>query len=85
MRPYGFAFFILLDAGKNEPPSSMVVLFDSAKSAEPPQSSGSCAAKAFITLPLAARVASSLSLGNSGTLNFGSCFESNRSKSADFS
>ena len=54
-------------AGTNEPPPSMVVLFDSARSAEPPQSSGSLAAKALITLPDAARVAISVPASNLGS------------------
>ena len=44
----------------------MVVLFDSPRSAEPPQNSGRTSAIALMTLPEAARVATSLSLGKVG-------------------
>ena len=55
-----------LVAGKKEPPPSMLVLFDPAKSAEPPQNSGSVCAIALITSPEAARVAISFPGANTG-------------------
>ena len=67
MRPYGFAPFIPLDDGKNESPPSIVVLLLSAKSAEPPQNSGSTPAIALITFPEAARVATSFPGSNTGS------------------
>ena len=66
MRPYGFAPFIPLDDGKKESPPSIVVLLLSAKSADPPQNSGSTSAIALITFPEAARVATSLPASNTG-------------------
>ena len=66
MRPYGEAPFIWLEEGRNELPPSIVVLFDSAKSAEPPQNSGRTEAMPLITFPDAARVAISLSESNVG-------------------
>ena len=45
----------------------MVVRFDSARSAEPPQSSGSTPASALMTLPDAARVDSSVPPSNTGS------------------
>ena len=61
MRPYGSAPGLEDDVGKNEPDPLMLVLFEPAKSADPPQNSGNFAAIAFITSPDAARVATSLS------------------------
>ena len=52
--------------GTKERAPSMVVLLDSARSAEPPQSSGRAAANALMTLPDAARVDTSVSPENSG-------------------
>ena len=49
-----------LDEGKNEPPPSILVLLDPAKSEDPPQNSGKCFAIALMTCPDAARVATSL-------------------------
>ena len=51
----------------NEGEPSIVVLFDSARSAEPPQSSGRTGPIALRTLPEAARVETSLPAGNSGS------------------
>ena len=68
MRPYGSAFFISLVAGKNEFPPSMVVIFESAKSEEPPQNSGSTFAIALMTWPEADRVAISFPASNTGRL-----------------
>src|SRR3954447_2650486 len=65
----GSAFHILVarSPGRNDGAPSMVVLFDSARSAEPPQSSGSCPAIALITLLEALRVAIPFSsAGNDG-------------------
>ena len=60
MRPYGLAFFIALDSGRNESPPSIVVLLLSARSAEPPHISGSFCARALTTSPDALRVAISV-------------------------
>ena len=46
----------------------MLVLFDPARSADPPQNSGKTAAIALITSPDAARVATSLPDANTGSL-----------------
>ena len=66
MRPYGFASFILLLAGKNEPPLFIVVLLLPARSEEPPQNSGNTPAIALMIFPDAARVARSFPLSNVG-------------------
>ena len=60
---YGSPFHILVERafGMNEGASSMVELLDSARSAEPPQSSGTFGAIALITAPEALRVATPLS------------------------
>ncbi len=68
MRPYGLAPSIALLAGKKDPPPLMLVLFDPARSADPPQNSGSTAAMALITSPDAARVATSFPGANTGSL-----------------
>jgi len=47
----------------------MVVLFDSARSALPPQNSGSCSAIAWIAASEALRVAMSLPAGNAGSFS----------------
>ncbi len=69
IRPAGFGVQALVDhfAGTKDPPPSMVVLLDSARSAEPPQSSGITSAMAFRTFPEAALVASSSPAVNSGS------------------
>ena len=67
IRPYGSAPSIELLAGRNEPPPLMLVLFDPAKSADPPQNSGKTAAIALITSPDAARVATSLPGAKTGS------------------
>ena len=51
----------------NEAAPSIVVLFDSARSAEPPQSSGITPARALSTLPDAARVETSLPASKTGS------------------
>ena len=66
MRPYGSAPGIEDVVGRNEPDPLILVLFEPAKSAEPPQNSGNFAAIALITSPEAARVATSLSGANTG-------------------
>ena len=66
IRPKGLAFFMRLSLGRKEPPPSIVVLLLSARSADPPQNSGSEAAIACMTLPEAALVAISLSLEKIG-------------------
>ena len=68
IRPYGSAPSIELLAGRNEPPPLILVLFDPAKSADPPQNSGKTAAIALITSPDAARVATSLPGAKTGSL-----------------
>ena len=73
-----------LDEGKNEPPPSILVLFDPAKSEEPPQNSGRCFAIALITCPDAARVATSLpgaNVGMSASQPAGKAFVRKRAKS----
>ena len=59
VRPYGPPFHsaVCLPAGTNDGSPFIVVLFDSARSAEPPQSSGRTSARAPSTCPEAARVA----------------------------
>ncbi len=53
--------------GRNDSAPSMVVLLDSARSADPPQSSGTRGAMALMTSPLALRVARPFSsAGNVG-------------------
>ena len=69
MRPYGSAPGIDDVAGRKEADPLMLVLFDPAKSAEPPQNSGNFAAIALITSPEAARVAISLSGATQGYQN----------------
>ena len=58
-RPYGLADQESVErrSGAKDFAVSMVVLFEPARSAEPPQSSGSSSAIALMTLPDAARVA----------------------------
>ena len=66
----------------------MLVLFDPAKSADPPQNSGKTAAMALITSPEAARVATSLPGANTGSCEShpaGSDFVCKRSRSFAFS
>ena len=62
VRPYGSPgnIFDCRSVGRKLGTPSMVVLFDSARSAEPPHSSGSSSASALSTLPEAARVEMSL-------------------------
>ena len=69
VRPYGPPFHsaVCLPLGMNEGSPAIVVLLDSARSAEPPQSSGSVAASAPSTLPDAARVARPFSVSVSKT------------------
>ncbi len=66
VRPYGSASGSGLPAGRKELVPSMVVLFDPARSAEPPHSSGSTGPRACSTLPEAARVATALPSSNTG-------------------
>ena len=66
MRPYGLAPGIAEVEGRKEPEPLMLVLFEPAKSADPPQNSGNFAAIALMTSPDAARVAISLSGANTG-------------------
>ena len=66
MRPYGLAPGIAEVEGRKEPEPLMLVLFEPARSAEPPQNSGNFAAIALMTSPDAARVAISLSGANTG-------------------
>ena len=69
VRPYGppFQCAVSTPAGRNDGSPAMVVLLDSARSAEPPQSSGSTGASALSTSPEALRVATPLaSAGNTG-------------------
>src|SRR6476646_8797869 len=58
VRPYGVAFqwAVFAAAGPNESTPFIVVLFDSARSADPPHSSGNTGARAVSTAPDAARV-----------------------------
>ncbi|CAB4716772.1 unannotated protein [freshwater metagenome] len=55
-----------LVAGRKEDAPSILVLFDPAKSAEPPQNSGRIFARALITSPEAARVAISFPAAKNG-------------------
>jgi hypothetical protein len=74
----------LLVSGKNDPPPSIVVLLLPAKSADPPQNSGSIFAIALITFPEAALVAISFSgekTGKDFSQPSGSFFESNLERS----
>ena len=71
------ASFILLVAGKNEPPPLMLVLLLPARSEDPPQNSGSTPAIALITFPEAARVARSFPLSNVG-ITFSQFFGNSR-------
>ncbi len=66
VRPYGLPghIFVWCSAGMNDGSPSMVVLFDSARSAEPPHSSGSTGASAVRILPEARRVP--VPLGSAG-------------------
>ena len=85
MRPYGSAFFIALVAGKKELPPSIVVIFESARSAEPPQNSGNDFAIALMTCPDAVRVATSLpasKLGRADSHPAGSSRATRRFRSA---
>ncbi len=66
VRPYGSASGSGLPAGRKELVLSMVVLFEPARSAEPPHSSGSTGPSAWSTLPEAARVATALPVSNTG-------------------
>ena len=68
VRPYGLPgnIFDCRSVGRKLGSPSMVVLFDSARSAEPPHNSGSLSAKASSTLPEAARVA--MPLGSASQL-----------------
>ncbi|MDH6113333.1 hypothetical protein P3T34_005548 [Kitasatospora sp. MAP12-44] len=70
VRPYGSADFSALSAGRKELSSSIVVRLDSARSAEPPHSSGMTAPSAFSASPLALRVAMSLPAGKLGSCRF---------------
>ena len=85
MRPYGSAFFISLVAGRKEFPPSIVVILESARSADPPQNSGSTFAIALMTCPDEVRVATSLPASNTGRVASqpaGSSRSTNRFKSA---
>jgi hypothetical protein len=66
VRPYGLAChsFVDADSGPNESAPFMVVLLLSARSAEPPHSSGSTSASEFSTSPDALRVATPLGSGS---------------------
>ncbi len=66
VRPYGFAPGRGLPSGRNDEVLSIVVLFEPARSAEPPHSSGMTAPSACSTLPDAARVATALPVSNDG-------------------
>ncbi len=68
-RPYGSPDHSWVDhsMGMNDFASLIVVRFDSARSADPPHSSGSSAASALITVPDAARVETSLPGANTGS------------------
>ena len=75
MRPYGSLFFIADVVGRNDLAPSIEVLLLPARSAEPPQNSGSDLAISWITLPDAARVAISFSvvkIGSAFAQSFGS-------------
>ncbi len=67
-RPYGLPgqAFVCRSSGRKLGSPSGVVLFDSARSAEPPHSSGILGAIALSTLPEAARVA--MPLGSASQL-----------------
>ena len=85
MRPYGFAFAIALVAGRNEPALLITVLLLPARSAEPPQNSGSTFAIAAITSPEAFRVATSFpgaKTGSSLSQPAGSSLDTKRFSSA---
>ena len=68
VRPYGLPgnIFDCRSVGRKLGSPSIVVLLDSARSAEPPHSSGSFGASALSTLPEAARVA--MPLGSASQL-----------------
>ncbi len=67
-RPYLFPVHSCVDrsAGTKDAAPSMVVLLDSARSADPPHNSGMTGPSAFNTLPDAARVETSLPASNTG-------------------
>ncbi len=67
VRPYGSASGSGLPPGRKDDVLSIVVLFEPARSAEPPHSSGTTAPRAWSTLPDAARVATALPGSNTGT------------------
>ena len=71
VRPYGPPFHscVCLPSGMNDGSPAIVVLLDSARSADPPHSSGSTGARAPRTFPDAARVARpfSVSVSNTGS------------------
>ena len=69
VRPYGSASGSGLSAGRNELVLSIVVLFEPARSAEPPHSSGMTAPSAWSTLPDAARVATPLPGSKTGSFS----------------
>ena len=72
----GSPFHILVErsAGMNDGAPSMVVLLDSARSAEPPQNSGTVSAMALIAAPDALRVATPLgSAGKVGSSSSQPC------------
>ncbi|MNI64318.1 hypothetical protein D3C73_1197510 [compost metagenome] len=86
-RPYGLPFqaSVEREVGMNDGEPSMVVLLDSARSAEPPQSSGRTGPMAFRTFPEAARVETSLPASNTGraaSMPTGSFLASTRSSRA---
>ena len=66
MRPYGEASGTFEELGKKLLPPSIVVLFDSARSAEPPHSSGITLATALIASPDALRVETELPISYAG-------------------
>ena len=88
MRPYGDEFGTGLPSGSKDMPSSMLVLFDPARSAEPPQNSGSTGAIALMTLPDATRVATLVPVSKTGiaaSKSSGSFSARMRSRRAAFS
>ena len=85
VRPYGSASGSGLPAGRNDDVLSIVVLFEPARSAEPPHSSGMTAPSAWRTLPEAARVATPWPASKTGSFSsqpVGSSPAAMRSKSA---
>ncbi len=87
-RPYGDPLAAGLPTGRKLGADSMVVLLDSARSADPPQSSGITAAMALITSPDALRVDTDEPASKAGSADskpFGRSWASSRSRSAAWS